>query len=127
MPIAQVMTVALALNDLAYEALCEGGAPDASNVSLQLECAVRIYLLDRDACSPGWNLSDFDLGAAEAATATYEVEIDPTLWGSLTQEAVRQSVEPLRLLNHAALYYGALADSGALTRRIIHEMQEASR
>lgn len=113
------MTVALELNDFAFEALTDDGGTQAPDVSVQLECAIRTYLLDRNERPPGWKLPELDLGPAKAPSSAHRVEIDPTLWEALAEEAARQGVEPPRLLNHAALYYASLADSGALTERIL--------
>jgi hypothetical protein len=126
MPTFPLMTVSLALDDFAFEALREDdGGPPAADISLQLECAIRTYLLDRDEPSPGWKLADLELGPTKATSPDHQVEVDPTLWDSLGEEAARQGVEPLRLLNHAALYYAALADSGALTERMLGDIQTA--
>ena len=115
-------TVQLKLGALAVRALSAAGEASPGRLSLLLSRAASFYLAERDDGRPGWAYPSF-LAGEDGAGERRDVDLDEELWQQLCAEAERQQVAPEDLLQHAALYYGAVRDEGRLTERIAEELR----
>lgn len=114
-------TVPVKLGEMAAEALTASGDPDPSRLGLLVPRAVSFYLSEREEGRSEWSYPSF-MANHNGLEAAYELQMDEGLWGELQAEAERQDVDPQRLLQHAAFYYGAARDQGRLTERIAADL-----
>jgi hypothetical protein len=109
--------VAVAISDLAAEALASGGGEAA----LGMESALRCYLGDRDADRAAWPYPSFLRGTETLGDVRVELTVPEGLWDEFEAEAARQDVTLDQLAEHAAFYLAAEMEAGRVTQRILDD------
>jgi len=109
--------VAVAISDLAAEALRR----DSTEAALGMESALRCYLGDREADRPAWPYPSFLRGTETPADRRIELVVSESLWTDFEAEAARQDVTLDQLAEHAAFYLAAEIEAGRVTQRILDD------
>jgi hypothetical protein len=116
---AEQRQVTVAVSELAFEALAGEGA-DASE-PVNIDSALRCYLGDRGTDRPAWPYPGFLRGSETQRDKQVALEVEEGLWREFSEEAERQGVTVVQLVEHAAFYFAAELDAGRVTQRILDD------
>jgi hypothetical protein len=81
--------------------------------------AVRYYLADRDSGRMALRVPQLSQQPARNPALALSVDLDPSTWRELEEEAESQQVSVERLLEHAIVYFLADLDAGRVERRML--------
>jgi hypothetical protein len=81
--------------------------------------AVQYYLADRDSGRMALRVPQLSRKTGRKPVLTLTLDLDPSTWLELEEEAERQQVTVERLLEHAIVYFLADLDAGRVERRML--------
>ena len=112
---APEMTITGLLDEFAYEALVSEDRCLTRGADSSLEAAIGLYLADQSQDVIGWLAPQFQERCPSVrALQRITIHVGDGVWREVVAEADRQCISTRELLEQAAFYYAAQAETGRL-------------